>query len=312
MTETTNTETDEQRADRKETEREHAAGIHTHCGLTCEVDLPTEHLRNFVIAKGYPGTAGMLDELLRRARAEAEDAAAPTVVSPPAADRAETLSWAESVASHGTGPTATVDIDVNTPGSTEPVPLEIPLDAARVLYGMLGDVLGESGGAPAAGLRGEAGETQQDECSASRSGSCLREAESETACDTEAGECVHGGKPGGEAQQGETETPPLLLWDESAGVAYEDGRITAWLSRAVSFTQSVPAGQLILQVESAARMRRALTTALGAADEAREAAERAAANCRDAQGCHRVIPCDPGCASRWQPAVVSQPDKEIS
>ena len=43
-------ETDEQRADREETEREHAAGIHTHCGLTCEVDLPTEHLRNFVIA----------------------------------------------------------------------------------------------------------------------------------------------------------------------------------------------------------------------------------------------------------------------
>ncbi|MFJ9890857.1 hypothetical protein ACIQRW_34105 [Streptomyces sp. NPDC091287] len=59
----------EQREDREETDREHAVGIHTHCGLTCEVDLPTEHLRNFVIAKGYPGTAGALDELLRRAAA---------------------------------------------------------------------------------------------------------------------------------------------------------------------------------------------------------------------------------------------------
>jgi hypothetical protein len=48
-----------------------------------------------------------------------------------------------------------------------------------------------------------ADEAQQPECSASRSGDCLREAESETACDTEAGECVHGGKPGGEAQQDE-------------------------------------------------------------------------------------------------------------
>lgn len=33
-----------------------------------------------------------------------------------------------------------------------------------------------------------------DECSASRTGYCLREAESETACHTEAGECVHGGR----------------------------------------------------------------------------------------------------------------------
>lgn len=38
----------------------------------------------------------------------------------------------------------------------------------------------------------------QAECSASISGHCLRESQSETACDTEAGECVHGGRPGGE------------------------------------------------------------------------------------------------------------------
>ncbi|MGQ3551738.1 hypothetical protein [Streptomyces rochei] len=35
----------------------------------------------------------------------------------------------------------------------------------------------------------------QAECTASRTGACLREAESETACDTEAGECAHGGHP---------------------------------------------------------------------------------------------------------------------
>ncbi|WCN06026.1 hypothetical protein [Streptomyces sp. M92] len=67
----TATETDEERADREETERDHARGDHTHCGLTCETEMPTEHLRNFVIAKGYPGTKGALAELERRAAAQA-------------------------------------------------------------------------------------------------------------------------------------------------------------------------------------------------------------------------------------------------
>ncbi|MFE1109678.1 hypothetical protein ACFW5U_27845 [Streptomyces rochei] len=71
-------ETDEERADREETERDHARGDHTHCGLTCEVQMPTEHLRNFVIAKGYPGTKGALAELERRAAAGArQDGARP-------------------------------------------------------------------------------------------------------------------------------------------------------------------------------------------------------------------------------------------
>ncbi|KAF2774663.1 hypothetical protein [Streptomyces sp. OM5714] len=73
------TETDEERADREETERDHARGDHTHCGITCEVEMPTEHLRNFVIAKGYPGTKGALAELERRAAAKA-----PAVSLPPA------------------------------------------------------------------------------------------------------------------------------------------------------------------------------------------------------------------------------------
>lgn len=50
-----------------ETERAHAEGDHEHCGVTCEAQYPSEQMRNFVVAKGYPGTAGMLDELLRRA-----------------------------------------------------------------------------------------------------------------------------------------------------------------------------------------------------------------------------------------------------
>jgi hypothetical protein len=62
--------TDEERADREATERDHSRGDHTYCGITCETELPTEQLRNFVVAKGYPGTAGALDELLRRAREE--------------------------------------------------------------------------------------------------------------------------------------------------------------------------------------------------------------------------------------------------
>lgn len=33
------------------------------------------------------------------------------------------------------------------------------------------------------------------ECVASRSGACMREAQSEESCDTEEGECVHGGRP---------------------------------------------------------------------------------------------------------------------
>lgn len=76
-------ETDEERADREETERDHARGDHTYCGITCEVELPTEHLRNFVIAKGYPGTKGALDELLRRARTEAVEAQQQPDTEPP-------------------------------------------------------------------------------------------------------------------------------------------------------------------------------------------------------------------------------------
>ncbi|MFD7794358.1 hypothetical protein [Streptomyces sp. NPDC059759] len=118
------------------------------------------------------------------------------------------------------------------------------------------------------------------------------------------------GRADGKTQQDEPEALPLLFWDEPAGVVHEDGRITAWLSRAVNLAQAEPAGQLILQPDAAARLRRALTTALNEADDAREADERAAANCRDAEGCHRVVPCVPGCAARWQPAAVSQPDGE--
>ena len=55
--------------DRHETEQAHAEGEHAFCGTECEVEFPTEQLRNFIVSKGYPGTAGMLDELLRRAAA---------------------------------------------------------------------------------------------------------------------------------------------------------------------------------------------------------------------------------------------------
>ncbi|MER5482961.1 hypothetical protein ABT024_07055 [Streptomyces sp. NPDC002812] len=61
----------EHAADEHETAAEHARGEHEHCGPTCETAFPSEQLRNFALAKGYPGTASILDELLRRAAAEA-------------------------------------------------------------------------------------------------------------------------------------------------------------------------------------------------------------------------------------------------
>lgn len=60
----------EHAADEDETAAEHTRGEHEHCGPTCEIQFPSAALRNFILAKGYPGTASMLDELLRRAATE--------------------------------------------------------------------------------------------------------------------------------------------------------------------------------------------------------------------------------------------------
>lgn len=57
------------------------------------------------------------------------------------------FTWAETVASYGTGPTAVIDIDVHAPGHDEPVPVEIPLAEARVLHAMLSGILAEHDGA---------------------------------------------------------------------------------------------------------------------------------------------------------------------
>ncbi|MEV0526007.1 hypothetical protein AB0I66_21460 [Streptomyces sp. NPDC050439] len=70
-------ETDEERADREETEREHARGKHTYCDITCEVEFTTEKLRNTVLYRAIPGSESMLDELLRRASTEAAVPSAP-------------------------------------------------------------------------------------------------------------------------------------------------------------------------------------------------------------------------------------------
>lgn len=65
-------ETDEERADRLEVESEHAAGIHTHCGVTCEEEFPSLMLRNTILVRAIPGSATMLDELVRRAARPSE------------------------------------------------------------------------------------------------------------------------------------------------------------------------------------------------------------------------------------------------
>lgn len=83
-------ETDEQRVGREEAERLHAAGDHQCCGATCEVEMPSVLLRNFIVAKGYPGTAGALDELLRRA----------ALTVPPGVDRAAVLRKVDWVVEH--------------------------------------------------------------------------------------------------------------------------------------------------------------------------------------------------------------------
>lgn len=56
----------------------------------------------------------------------------------------------------------------------------------------------------------------QPECRASLSGHCLREAQSESACDTEAGECLYGGRPADEAQQ----TAPAAAYGDGKGRVY--------------------------------------------------------------------------------------------
>lgn len=61
----------ERAVDERETEAQHARGEHKFCSPTCEVEFPSQLLRNGILAKGYPGTAGMLDELLRRAAQQA-------------------------------------------------------------------------------------------------------------------------------------------------------------------------------------------------------------------------------------------------
>lgn len=63
------------------------------------------------------------------------------------------VSWAQSVAAHGTGPAAKVAVDVTVTGHPEPLPMEIPLADARVLHSMLGDAIrhhdGDAPGQPA-------------------------------------------------------------------------------------------------------------------------------------------------------------------
>ncbi|MCU1612559.1 MAG: hypothetical protein JWO98_99 [Frankiales bacterium] len=55
-----------------EEEQAHADGEHEYCGVTCEVSMPSEPMRNFILAKGYPGTEGALNQLLRRAAMRGE------------------------------------------------------------------------------------------------------------------------------------------------------------------------------------------------------------------------------------------------
>lgn len=53
--------------DTHETEQAHAGGNHQHCGKDCETAFPWDQMRNAILHSAIPGSASMLDELLRRA-----------------------------------------------------------------------------------------------------------------------------------------------------------------------------------------------------------------------------------------------------
>ncbi|CAH9419563.1 hypothetical protein SGL43_06618 [Streptomyces globisporus] len=73
-------ETDEERTDRLHVERAHVEGEHALCGVTCEATFPSVMLRNGILARAVPGSAVMLDELLRRAAAPPAPADRATVL----------------------------------------------------------------------------------------------------------------------------------------------------------------------------------------------------------------------------------------
>lgn len=75
-------------------------------------------------------------------------------------------------------------------------------------------------------------------------------------------EDVLNGTDGAQLTEEEAATEPLLFWNETAGVTYQDGRITLHVDQAVNLAQAVPAGSLILQPSAAETLRKALTRAL--------------------------------------------------
>lgn len=55
----------------------------------------------------------------------------------------EPVTWAQTLATTGTGPTASIEIDVRVPGHPTPIPVEVPLAEAHTLHSMLGNALTE-------------------------------------------------------------------------------------------------------------------------------------------------------------------------
>ncbi|NUO42381.1 MAG: hypothetical protein HOV82_10115 [Streptomyces sp.] len=86
-----------------------------------------------------------------------------------------------------------------------------------------------------------ADKAQQPECSASRTGHCLREAESETACDTEASECVHGGRHAVEAQPAQPQQDGLRCVCGDPVQLMDDNDPTSWIHSPGSDTRCLHA-----------------------------------------------------------------------
>ncbi|MGW0821796.1 hypothetical protein [Streptomyces sp. NPDC002845] len=132
--------------DQHETELAHAEGEHAFCGVTCEVEFPTEMLRNGILAKGYPGTAGMLDELLRRAATEPKAA----VVESEPDDGPRLLFWEGPAGASFSDGRVTVPISrgVNLAEFAPVGDLVLPLQSAQTLRDTLSRLLREGGAGP--------------------------------------------------------------------------------------------------------------------------------------------------------------------
>lgn len=146
----------------------------------------------------------------------------------------------------------------------------------------------------------------QRECTASVSGDCLREAQSETACDTTSGECVYGGQPAGQDQPHDRRERYAAAirtaahscdgdcgQDEAACVAAHPIQVAAWTHGAVSDVYG-PIDAIASAVAAVAdteqqELREERDRAVQRAEAMEWAMQSTAADALKHRGCHRDL-----------------------